>query len=309
MGGRNLIMIAVAVVIGIFAVIIANAYFSGVESRSEREAEERQLARIVVASQPLEFGSPLTPDNLVVKNWPQNSVPEGAFTSIENAMRGGRVALRPIVPGEPVLADKVSGADGRAVLSANLPEGMRAYSIPISAVSSVSGFVRPGDAVDVILTRQIPGEGAENDDVMADVILEAVQVIAIDQVANEKDTEAKVGKTATLMVDQFQAQKLAVAMQLGNMSLALRNVENQLAGAGTTVTNRDVGNAGLYIASRERAAPATPPMPAAYYREAPAPRAAAASVPSAPARPSGPTMTIYRGTDSTDYSVGRLGGR
>lgn len=308
MGGRNLILIAVAVVVGLVAVVLANAYFSGLESQQEREAAERQLARIVVATQPLAFGDPLTPDNVTMRNWPANSVPQGAFNDQQVALQGGRVALRPIVPGEPILADKVSGTDGRAVLSANLPEGMRAYSIPVTAVSSVSGFVRPGDAVDVILTRQIPGDGAGEGDLMSDVILEAVQVLAIDQVANEKSTAPQVGQTATVLVDQFQAQKLSLAVRMGSMSLALRNVENQLAGAGTTVTSRDVGNSNLYLASRERSS-APPPAaePRVVYRDAP--RSAPVSTAATPARPAGPTMTIYRGTDSTDYSVGRLGGR
>ena len=67
MGSRNFIFIAAALLLGFVAVIIANAYFSGVESNAEREARERQLARIVVATAPLEFGSPLTPDNIALK--------------------------------------------------------------------------------------------------------------------------------------------------------------------------------------------------------------------------------------------------
>lgn len=302
MGGRNLIILAVAIGLGLIAVILANAYFSGVERRQERIAEEQQLARIVVATQPLEFGTPLTPDNIRIQNWPANSVPAGAFRDMNEALKDGRVALRPIVPGEPVLADKVSGTGGRAVLSANLPEGMRAVSVPVSAVTGVAGFVRPGDTVDVILTRQIPGEGASGEDLMSDVILENVQVLAIDQSANEKDTGAKVGKTATVQVDLMGAQKLAIATQVGTLSLALRNVENQLAGAGMTLTTRDLGNAGLFMPGRP-AAPAMAAMPPGAYG------GPVYAGPAAPPRPVGPVMAVFRGVQKTDYEVGRLGGR
>ena len=171
MGGRNLIFLGVAIGVALIAVILANSYFSGVEERQERIAEEQQLARIVVATQPLEFGQPLTPQNIRLQNFPAGSVPQGAFRSMEDALRDNRVALRPIVPGEPVLADKVSGTDGRAVLAANLAPGMRAVSIPVSATTGVSGFVRPGDIVDVLLTRRMPGDGATDQDLMTDVIL------------------------------------------------------------------------------------------------------------------------------------------
>lgn len=299
MRGRNLIILAIAVALGLIAVVMANAYFSGMEKRQERIAQEQQLARIVVATQPLAFGTPLTADNLRMQNWPANSVPQGAFRDINIALKGGRVALRPIVPGEPILADKVSGTDGRAVLSANLPEGMRAVAIPVSAVSGVAGFVRPGDTVDVLLTRQIPGDGAGSDDLMSEVVLENIQVLAVDQTANEKDTNPKVGKTATVQVDLLGAQKLAIAARVGSLSLALRNVENQMPVPGTTVTVRDLGNAGYYIPARRDAAPA----------------AVAASVPGygagpvMPRRPTGPIMAVFRGTEKTDYEVGRLRGR
>jgi pilus assembly protein CpaB len=313
MGNRNVIFIVVAIGIALVAVLLTNSYFSGVEQRQQQVAQEQQLARIVVATQPLEFGQPLTTENLRLQNFPANSVPQGAFRSIEQVLQGGRVALRPIVPGEPVLADKVSGAGGRAVLAANLKEGMRAVSIPISATTAVSGFVRPGDTVDVMLTRQIPGDGATNQDMMTDVILERVKVLAIDQVANEQATEPGVGKTATVEVDLYDAQKLTLAERLGTLSLALRNVENAQPAALTVVTARDLGNSGLVRPIRARPqptqsagmfAPRIPDFPTANLN-LPVAQAAAST---APARPSGPTMTIYRGVDSTEETVRRLGG-
>lgn len=300
MGGRNLAILAIAIILGIIAVLMANAYFSGVEQRQEQVAQEQQLVRIVVATQPLEFGTPLTPDNLRLQNWPAASVPQGAFMEIEAATRDNRVALRPIVVGEPVLADKVSGLDGRAVLSALLPEDMRAISIPVAAVTGVSGFVRPGDIVDIILSRQIPGPGSGPGDVMADVIMESVPVLAIDQIASTDATEPALGTTAVVQVDQFDAQKLVLAQRVGTLSLALRNVENQMPGPGVTVTARDLGDPGLYIASQQGGGPAQ-----ADYM--PAPSGAPATAGSAPARPTGPVMSIYRGTEGTDYAVGRLG--
>ena len=306
MRGRNLLIAGIAVFLGLLAVYLANAYFTGMEERQEAIAEEQQLARIVVATQPMSFGQPLTDTTVRLANWPADAVPEGAFTSLEQAMMGGRVALRPIVPGEPILASKVSGDNGRATLASNLPEDMRAVSIPVNAVAGVGGFVRPGDVVDVMLTRQIPGEGTQQQDKMTTVVLENVLVLGMDQVADENATEPVVTATATLQVDMFGAQKLALAREIGNLSLALRNVENQEVGATETVVANDLGGGGRYI-NRSTTAPA--PMLAAPSYSPPvrgatsAPRQA-----SAPARPRGPTMSVVRGTDAETYSVETLRG-
>lgn len=288
MRGRNLLIIGLAAFLGLIAVYIANSYFSGIDAQQAREAEENRMARIVVASQDFQFGTPLENTNIRLANWPANSVPQGAFTSVEEATRGGRVALRPIVIGEPILNSKVSGEGGRATLSAVLPEELRAVAIPINQVSGVAGFIRPGDVVDVLLTRQIPGEGADSSDKMTNVVLENVYVLAINQTANEDATEPQVGQTATVQTDIIGAQKLTLARQVGSLSLVLRNVENQEVGGTRVVTRNDLGAAGLYIPERER-------------------NQAGARGVDAPRRPAGPTMAIVRGTESQTYEVKRKG--
>src|SRR3546814_5491485 len=88
----------------------------------------------------------------------------------------------------PILAGKVSGEGGRATLASIIPEELRAVSIPVNQVSGVAGFVRAGDVVDVMLTRQIPGDGSTQQDKMTTVVLENVYVLAIDQVRSEEHT-------------------------------------------------------------------------------------------------------------------------
>ena len=295
MQSRNLILLGAAVLLGLIAVFLANTYFSGVEIRQQRAAEEQKLARIVVAGQDLAFGAPLSAQNLRLANWPAASVPAGAFTSLEAATRNGRVALRPIVVGEPVLASKVSGVDGRAVLSANLPVGKVAFSVPITDVSGVGGFVRPGDVVDVLLTRPIPGSGSSANDKMTDVVLEAVPVLGIDQVSDENQTKPATAKTATLEVDSYGAQKLALSVQLGAISLALRNVADQTVGPRSTVVPRHLSATNYVINTRQAASPVTQRAAVT-----PGPLLAAASL---PPRPLGPSMVVVRGMESTQYEV------
>ncbi|WP_336985677.1 Flp pilus assembly protein CpaB [Altererythrobacter aquiaggeris] len=304
---RNLIIIGAAIILGLFAVYVANAWFSGVEQRQERIAEQQQMARIAVARQDLPFGAPLTADNVRLVNWPAQSVPAGAYRDVARLLAGNNVAIRPIANGEPILRSRISE---RAVLSENIPDDLRAITVPINEVSGVAGFVTPGDVVDVLLTRQIPGDGATGDDKMTSVVLENVQVLAVDRRSNEGNTEVVVSKTATLQVDQRGAQKLALAVDVGRLSLALRNVENQTVGTYATVTTRDLGGSGIFMAGQREPAPVQASAPVYVYPPqgagppSSAPRASTATVRQ---RPSGPTMTVTRGTETTNTEVQRYG--
>ena len=309
MKSRNLLVLAGALLIGLFAVLIANGVFSGVEQQQQRIAEQNRMVRIVVASQALAFGTPLSSQNVRLVNWPASSLPEGAFTSLAEATKS-RVSLRPIVAGEPVLASKVSGANGRATLSANLPVGQLAFSVPISETTSAGGFIRPGDVVDVLVTRRIPGDGSTDTDKMTDVVLESIPVLGVDQVSDESKTDPAIGKSATLQVDTFGAQKLALAQQLGVLTLALRNVADTTTGARSTVTGRDI-TASRMVIREHQLGPAPLQLGPGMFgwqskqtKRLPAPATLTGS-PAAPPAPVGPTMTVVRGTKSSEEGVYR----
>lgn len=315
MQGRNLILIGAAVLLGIVAVILANSYFAGVEEKQQAAAAEQRLERIVVATQPIEFGTQLTEQNIRLQNFPASSIPEGAFRSIPEALKDNRVALRPIVPGEPVLASKVSGTDGRATLAALLPDGFRAISIPVNNVNGVAGFVLPGTMVDVMLLRQIEGDGATAQDQRADTILENVQVLAVDQLADEKTGEPKPSATATLALTPTDAARIAVANRMGTLQLLLRKVEPEFTtepGANErvarTVTSRQLGVPRIVIGGRGGGGGGGgggSPAP-----RAPAPILASINPPSTVpgvSLPTGPAMTVVRGTEPTSYQVGSMG--
>lgn len=285
MSQRNIIILVVAGLLGVLAVYLANTWFSGVEERQQAIAEEQELVTIAVASQELEFGTALNSDNTRLVSWPANSVPQGAFSDL-SSIEPGQVAIRPIAIGEPILQSRISG---RASLSANLPPDMRAVSIPVNEVSGVAGFVLPGDVVDVMLTR----------DNITSVLLENVLVLAIDRRANEQNNEPAVVDTATLQLDPVSAQRITLARQVGNLSLALRNVENQEVGQRPRVTLASLGYRDA-SAAPPRASSPPPPRSSTVVR--------ASTQPGRPTR-SSPQMTIIRGTQATDYEVPRYGSR
>lgn len=310
---RTHAILGAAVLLGLFVVFLANTYFRGIEQRQLRQVEQLKLEQVLVATQPLSFGTVLTAQNTKLVGWPAHSMPQGAFKTsigVVNNPRGPRVALRPIAVGEPILASKISGDDGRASISALLPDGMRAAAIRIDDVTGVGGMIAPGDVVDVLLTRQQSGDSADRNDQYTDIVLEKIRVIAIDQTADENKTDPLVAKTATLEVDPVGAQKLALAQKVGALSLALRNVTSIEDGANMTVTQSDLGSGWRSAPARRAQSPGLAGLPPGFYSENPMPPRSppmAQRAPAAPPVPVGPSVEIVRGTTSTTYGVKRHG--
>ncbi|TCD16180.1 Flp pilus assembly protein CpaB [Oricola cellulosilytica] len=189
---------------------------------------------IVVAAQPMRFGRLIEPSSLRVIDWPAATIPEGAFSTIEDVLAPdgeSRYVMTAIESGEPVLASKITGAGQRATLSTALDPGMKAVSIRVNDVLGVAGFVLPGDRVDIMLTR----EGT------TDVLLQGVKVLAIDQLADDRANQPSIARTVTMEVSTLEAQKLTLAATVGILSLALRNSASSEVEAINPVNINDLG--------------------------------------------------------------------
>jgi pilus assembly protein CpaB len=233
-------MIGFAVLFGLIAVFLAQAWLnSQAEMRAKSlESQKKPIATqtIVVASKPLRFGAELAAMSLREIQWPEESVPAGAFNKISDLTAGGRrVVLTPIEANEPVLASKITGSGQRATLSALLQDGMKAVTIRVNDVEGVAGFVLPGDRVDVVLTRQ-----QDKNLAATDVVLQNVRVLAVDQVADERTDKPSLAKAITLEVEVTAAQKLALAATVGTLSLALRKAGEAAATSTRRITLGDL---------------------------------------------------------------------
>ena len=236
MSRQTMIALAGALVLGLIAVFFANSFLN----RTQQQAYAGGTTKVAVAAAPLAYGTDITPDKVRFVDYPNTSIPPGAFTNPAQLMVGGkkRVALMPIAVNEPILNGKISGVGQGASIAALLPEGMRAASVRINDVSGVAGFIMPNDSVDVLVTRQVPGEN--NNAQVTDILLQNVRVIAIDQEAKNADGSPKVAKTATLEVNPLDAQKLALAQQVGDLSLVLRKPGEQNNPVVETVSMNDL---------------------------------------------------------------------
>ena len=244
MRASTIVMIGFAVVFGLLAVFIAQAWLNNqAELRAKSmsaEASKPAVATktIVVAKQPLRFGTELNASMLEEIPWPAEAMPTGAFSSVKEMLAPGRrIVLAAIEPNEPVLALKITGAGQRATLSALVSPGMKAVTIRVNDVEGVGGFVLPGDRVDVVLTRQIDKGSATTE-----VVLQNTKVLAVDQSADERAAKAQVAKAVTLEVNTVEAQKVWLASSVGSLSLLLRKAGEAGAEKTRRITLQDLAS-------------------------------------------------------------------
>ena len=299
---QSIIALSIALLLGLVAVYLANAFLTANQSAKD---EPKGLVRIAVAAVPLEYGAEVTPDKIRFANYPEASIPAGSFRNLNELLPAGkrRVVLRAMSVNEPILVPKISAEGQGASLAALLPDGMRATSVRINDVSGVAGFVTPNDSVDVLITRTMPGASGQQ---VTDVLLKNKKVLAIGQDSKGQDGQPVVAQTATLEVDPLEAQKLALAQQVGSLSLVLRKPGmEQDDGYTNTVSLQDlrIGRMGS-----ARFNPGTA-MPRAGVTRAAQPRRiarAAAPVRLAP-RPVTNNVQVVRGTANSNYEVGDYG--
>lgn len=228
---KLIIMAGMAVTFGGVSYVAGNSYLENqTQARLDElennrpEVKEINLAQVVVAKKELKFGEELTADHLKLVDWPKDAFPEGGFTSIEEITEeSNRRAISSILPGEPVLASKLTGANGRAGLAGLIADGKRAVTIPVDSVKGVGGFIQPGDYVDIILTRRVDEDEDDSGGQSAKVMMENVKVLSVDQQAGSRSNTARVASSVTLETDTKGAQRIALALNVGRLSLLLRS--------------------------------------------------------------------------------------
>lgn len=209
------------------------------------------LAKVVptktvwVADKPLKYGQPLTREDVRAVQWPENAIPEGSFVAETDLFpeneREHRVVLRNIEKDEAILAVKVTEPGEDSGLTSRLARGMRAFTIKVDVSSGVSGFLRPGDKVDVYWTGRVDiGSQSSNGDVTK-LIESAVPLIAIDQSADALGMgEASIAKTVTVAVNPQQVAALAQAQSTGKLSLSLVGVNDDTVAEAIEVDQRSL---------------------------------------------------------------------
>ena len=226
--GKLLIIFAFAVSAVAFMV------YNGVIGAAESAVEPPKVL-VRVAAQDLQVGTFLDDAKAPLKSMSAEAVAEDYVTDAGGAMVGA-VIIAPVPAGQPVRRGALLAPGQDGFLAAVLKPGFRAVSLAVDAVSGNAGLILPGDRVDLLLTQQLDPEAAGATDPgrrwASETILRNVRVIAVDQklgsdlaARTAEDAPAvTIARTITLEVPPEGAEIIAVARNLGAISLTLRSL-------------------------------------------------------------------------------------
>lgn len=227
MNKSQLIGVAIAAVCGITAFVGVRSLIDK-PAPVQREEVAVKTAQVLVARRDIALGDVISPDSLRWQEWPESALNKefvqhktrpGAMNDL-----AGTIARSAMVQGEPVTASKFVKLGEGGVLSAILPQGMRAISTRIREETGAGRMILPNDRVDVILVlRRRSKTGQEEFE--TELLFQNIRVLAIGQMIEARDAKKLAdGNTATLELTLAQAEALASANARGEITFALRSI-------------------------------------------------------------------------------------
>ena len=238
----GLVMI-VGIGIAGFAVYMAQGYIGEYQAELARaNADRAQMVKTVgvfVLNQPKRYGERLGRTDVRMVRWPEDAIPAGAFLTEEELFpenaEGLRAITRAMEKDEAILKVKVTAPGEDAGVASRLSPGMRAFAIRTDVSSGVSGFLRPGDRVDVYWT----GRSVEGQDITR-LIDANIKLIAVDQIADEDRNSPLVARTVTVEAKPEQVAALAQAQATGRLTLSLVGAEDETVASTVQVDQRQL---------------------------------------------------------------------
>lgn len=240
MDRKKVILLVAALFIAAITAFMARSMFTGASSPQAaalvKPAETGP--KVMVATKALPVGTIMTADSFRYQPWPKELVEEAYF--IEGA-KGivteeliGTVVRNAVTAGQPITQGSLVKPGDRGFLAAALGPGMRAVTVPVSALTGVAGFVFPGDRVDLVLTQNVAATAGGPPLKVSETIIRNLRVLATDQrsqpsVDENGNTIVSKYKLVTFESTPRIAEKIMVAQSIGTISLSLRALADNAA--------------------------------------------------------------------------------
>jgi pilus assembly protein CpaB len=231
-GLRALVFLILALVAGAAATIMVYQLIQGYKARIVEAQKPEETMMVIVAAGELYPGVTITEQDIVGVEVPKKYLPGDVFNSPELVV--GRIPRERILANEFIRPGRLADGDSGIGLNALVPPGMRALSLNLQDGAAVSGFLNPGNRVDILVTLVGEKAGDARETV---TLLQTVPIIAVnsrmlkDDVAAQTDADKAKTKakkppgrpSVTLAVTPEQAELVAHASRLGPITLTLRS--------------------------------------------------------------------------------------
>jgi len=333
MDAKKIVLLLGALVIAVTTALLARNMFSSSSAPQVNAASmpEAELPHVLVATKALPVGTILDAESFRFQPWPKELIEQAYYLKgqADPAKLAGSVVRNAITAGQPLTQGALIKPGDRGFLAAALGPGMRAITVPVSAQSSVAGFIFPGDRVDLVLTQSVSGGGDGEPLKVSETILRNLRVLATDQrtdaMGADGKPEIRTYSNVTVEVTPKIAEKVAVAQTIGTLSLSLRSIADNASDldaaiAGGSINLPDGANpanekqiiAKLAAAPVERGSTYSTGADVSRYQRSSVPAkpvtavlpAGGAPAGGAPVVYQGPVIRVARGTNVTVVPVG-----
>lgn len=251
----------IAVIISVVLAGLVYSYLSSLQSEKREVSSEEVQNSVVVAAVDIPKNALVTKEMVKLVSIPEGAVQKEACRNLDDVV--GTTAKEAIYAGEQINKRRLFEDEKMAGFIGLIPEDKRAVSVPITDVTGVAGFAKPGNYVDVML---VTDKGSDKT-LRGKLLLQNMLLLAVNKKETDENKEAikEQMATATLAATPDEAVRLAVAQKQGEIYLTLRPLhpKNRLAVANEIVIYQGNGN----NAAKSAAAPARPavkPQPPSY---------------------------------------------
>ena len=249
MDAKKIVLLAGALIIAVTTALLARNMLNSASTPQVNAAAmpvEANQPHVLVATKALPVGTILDAESFRFQPWPQDLVEQAYYIQgqADPAKLAGSVVRTAITAGQPLTQGALVKPGERGFLAAALGAGMRAVTVPVTAQSSVAGFVFPGDRIDLVLTQSVSGGGDGDPLKVSETILRNLRVLATDQrmdaMGEDGKPEVKTFSNVTIEVTPKIAEKIAVAQTIGSLSMSLRSMADTTSELDAAIAGTDM---------------------------------------------------------------------
>jgi pilus assembly protein CpaB len=233
---RNILLLLFALIAAGGTALFARGWM--ISERAALNAQHKPVPAqasqfVLVAKTNLPIGRFVKADDFRWQGWPDGTLAPNYLVKGKRQPEDlvGAVLRAGLIAGEPVTDARLVKPGERGFMAAVLEPGMRALSLPVNPTTGISGFVFPGDRVDLLVTHTVETEGVgkRKSALATETVLHDLRVLAIDQKTDDHDNKPVMAKTVTLETTPKQAEIVRIAARLGTLSLTLRSLADDEA--------------------------------------------------------------------------------
>jgi pilus assembly protein CpaB len=197
-----------------------------VAAEKARLTPNERTEQIVVANADLPKGAVVNNQTMALRQVPIQYVTSQSIRPDRfDVLLGARLG-QPLKAGDPLTSAHIDEPEVTS-FSSKVKTGIRAITVSVDEVSSVSGMVQPGDHIDLLWSVK-PSSlklGDANTPEKTVVFMQDVTVLATGKQVKPsgEETRARSYTTVTVEATSQQAQQLVVAQRTGKLTALLRN--------------------------------------------------------------------------------------